>query len=500
MKTVLRNPVIFADVPDIDVIRVGEAYYMVSTTMYMCPGCPIMKSTDLKHWEIVNYVFDIIDESEESRLLNGKNIYSKGQWAASIREHNGMFYVCFSCNHINKTFLCSTDDIENGIWKRVDLGAWVHDPGIYFEGDTPYVLSGTGDIRIVELENDLSGVKKDGVDKILISTPHGQIIRCEGVHTYHIGDYYYLFFIEWAGDGLRRRRAVIYRSTELFGEYERRIVLDDDMGYFNRGIAQGALIDTINGEWYAMLFQDHDSVGRVPYIIPVKWEDGWPVLGDNGKVKECVEINLEENPIELVVGNDSFDYEEEKLGKQWQWNHNPDNEHWSVTERPGYLRLKTSHLTRCVLNARNTLTQRTLGPKCQVTTAIEVANMKDGDAAGLVALQSRFGTIGIRVIDGRKYICMTAKDGVGGEYLMEHVETELPRIYLRIIFDFKNGRDIASFYYSKDGENYVFIGSNVKMLYTLDHFMGYRAGLYCYASKETGGYVDFDFYEIEVLE
>lgn len=500
MKTVIKNPMLFADVPDIDVIRVDDAYYMVSTTMHMSPGCPIMKSYDLKNWKTVNYVFDIIEDSEESKLLNGKNIYSKGQWAASLCKHNDMYYVCFSCNYINKTFLCSTDDIENGKWSRVDIGEWVHDPDIFFDGDTPYVLSGTGDIRIVEIEKDMSGVKKDGIDKILLSTPHGQIIRCEGVHTYHIGDYYYVLTIEWAGDGFRRRRAVLYRANELFGEYERKIILDDDMGYYNKGIAQGAFIDTPTGEWFAILFQDHDSVGRTPYILRLKWEDGWPVLGNDSKAEEYVEVPLEERNIGSIVGNDYFDYDEDKLDLIWQWNHNPDNTSWSVTERPGYLRLKTCSIANSAINARNTLTQRTVGPKCETTASVEIGNMKDGDCAGLLALQSRFGTVGVKVLNGKSFICMTVKDGVGGEFILEQVETELPKIYLKIVFNYVKGRDVAEFFYSKDGENYVAIGSTLKMLYTLDQFMGYRIGLYNYATKELGGYVDFDFFEIKVEE
>ncbi len=499
MKTVINNPVIFADVPDVDVIRVDDTYYMVSTTMHMSPGCPIMKSKDLAHWETVRYVFDTLEEYDDFNMINGRNMYSKGQWAPCIRYHNGIFYVCFACNNSNNTYIYSTDDIEHGEWKKVSVDVWTHDPSIFFDGDTPYILSGAGDIRILELEKDLSGKKEGGIDRILLSTPkEGVILRCEGVHAYKIGDYYHLHFIEWEADEHRRRRAVHYRSKDFFGEYERRILLNDDMGYYNKGIAQGALIDTVNGEWYAMLFQDHNAVGRIPYLIPLRWEDDWPVLGDNGRVLPTFEVDLEESGRNLIVADDEFDYATNDLGVQWQWNHNPDNNNWSVTDRPGYLRLTTGHLCGCVVNARNTLTQRTVGPKCETTVAIEITGMKDGDSAGLVALQSRFGTVGVKVMNGKSFICMTMRDGMGGEYIFEQVETELPRVYLKVFFDFV--RDVASFYYSKDGENYVSIGGNLKMLYTLDHFMGYRIGLFNYASRSIGGYADFDFFEIKVLQ
>ena len=116
------NPNVYLDVPDIDMIRVGENYYMVSTTMHMSPGCPILKSTDLVNWETVNYVFDRLAASDAANLVNGKNMYGAGQWAASIKYHNNMYYVAFNSNTTGTAYIFSTDDIENGAWERVELG------------------------------------------------------------------------------------------------------------------------------------------------------------------------------------------------------------------------------------------------------------------------------------------------------------------------------------------------------------------------------------------
>lgn len=114
----VQNPVIWADVPDVDVIYSRQYFYMVSTSMHVMPGCPIMRSKDLNNWEIVNYVFDSLEDNDQHNLVDGKHIYGKGSWAACLREHEGIYYVCFSCNDTGQFYVYRTDDIENGEWQR----------------------------------------------------------------------------------------------------------------------------------------------------------------------------------------------------------------------------------------------------------------------------------------------------------------------------------------------------------------------------------------------
>ncbi|WP_370621889.1 family 43 glycosylhydrolase [Bacillus sp. JCM 19034] len=258
-------------------------------------------------------------------------------------------------------YIYQTNDIENGPWERSVIEGIYHDPALLFDDGHVYVIYGCGDIRITELTDDVTAVKSDGVNQLLLETEKEGIgLRCEGCHAYKLNGYYYLLFIEWPTGGNQRRRQIAYRSKELFGEYERHIIFDDDMGYFNKGIAQGAIFDTPNNEWYAMLFQDHDAVGRIPYVLPVNWEEDWPMIGVNGKAPEQFEVDLPAvSTKKSLVISDDFDYVQNKLPLNWQWNHNPDNEKWSVTKRPGYLRLETCHLADRILQARNTLTQRT---------------------------------------------------------------------------------------------------------------------------------------------
>ncbi len=497
---IITNPVLWSDVPDVCVIRVGSVFYMVSTSMHTMPGCPIMKSENLMNWEIVNYVFDTYEDNDAHQLLDGTGIYGKGSWAASLRCHGDTFYVCFSCLDTDQFYIYRTQDIENGTWERSVIPGLRHDPSMLFDDGRVFVIYGNGDIHITELTADATAIREDGIHQLLFETEREGIgLRCEGCHAYKLNGYYYLFFIEWPRTGNGRRRQLCYRSRNLLGPYTNRVVLDDDMGYRNQGIAQGGIVDTPAGEWYALLFQDHGAVGRVPCIMPVTWEDDWPVFGIDGKVPEQVEVRLPvASSIHPLVISDDFDYIRNTLALNWQWNHNPDNRLWSVTARPGYLRLTAGGLASSVLHARNTLTQRTEGPACSGMTRMDVMNMNPGDHAGIVALQHNFGTIGIIVAnDGERYVTMTMQGGDGRDLVVDQESYKHGHICLRIEFDFEGPEDTARFSYSADGEAWRYIGPPLQLRYTLDHFMGCRIGLYQYATIQSGGFVDFDYFRYE---
>jgi beta-xylosidase len=230
----------------------------------------------------------------------------------------------------------------------------------------------------------------------------------------------------------------------------------------------------------------------------VKWEDGWPVLGINGKVPDTLALPAARRLIPGIVAPDEFTRKkgEAALPLVWQWNHNPDNKLWSVNERKGYLRLKTGRIDTSFLLARNTLTQRTTGPVCAGSTALDVSHMKDGDFAGLCLLQKNYGIVGVRVEGDRKTIVMINATG-GKPVTAKVVPITQPVVYFKAECDFTNKKDLADFFYSLDGKKWTAIGSQLKMAYTLPHFMGYRFGLFNYAAKEVGGYVDFDFFHID---
>ena len=490
-----RNPIIWADVPDLAVIRVGDSYYMSSTTMHLSPGLPIMKSKDLVNWQLVGYAYDTLGDNDALTLRNGKNAYGAGSWASSLRYHMGTFYVTTFSSTTGRTHVYRTRDIEKGPWRENSFRPALHDHSLFFDDDgRVYMIYGGGNLRLVELNEDLSGLKPDGINQVVITNASAVAgpnvgLPAEGSQMRKVNGKYYLFNITWPRGGMRT--VVIHRADKITGPYEGRLALQD------KGVAQGGLIDTPQGEWYACLFRDYGAVGRIPYLVPVKWEDGWPALGVDGKVPDALNLPASNGLIPGIVASDEFERRsgEPALPLVWQWNHNPDHELWSLTQRPGFLRLTAGRIDADLLSARNTLTQRTIGPECSGTTATDVTNMKDGDFAGLALLQKQYGLVGVTLGGGTSSIVMvSAKSGSPVE--VQKVPLTQKTVYLKAECDFKNRADTAHFFYSLDGKSWTPIGSELKMTYTLPHFMGYRFGLFNYATKTAGGFVDFDYLRV----
>ncbi|MDX1942344.1 MAG: glycoside hydrolase 43 family protein [Saprospiraceae bacterium] len=489
-----QNPIIHADVPDASIIRVGDNYYMSSTTMHLSPGVPIMKSTDLVNWKLINYAYDTLGNVDALNLENGANAYGRGSWASCIRYHKGMFYVSTFAATTGKTYIFKTKNLEKGPWERITFEPSYHDHTIFFDDDGKiYMIWGVKKLTMVELKEDLSGVK-EGTERVIIenaSAPAGDniMLGAEGSQLFKVNGKYYLFNITWPRGGMRT--VVIHRADKITGPYEGKLGLQD------LGVAQGGLIDTPDGTWYAYLFRDFGGVGRIPYIVPVKWEDGWPILGVNGKAPETLDLPASKGLIPSIVASDEFTRKKKDpaLPLVWQWNHNPNNTLWSVNERKGYLRLKTGRVDTSIVTAKNTLTQRTIGSECSGSTMLDVSNMKAGDLAGLCLLQKNYGFVGVKVNDNNKTIVMVSAP-TGKPIEIQSIPLSQNTVYFKAECNFKDRADIAHFYYSLDGKSWNPIGEPVKMPYTLPHFMGYRFGLFNYATQTTGGYADFDYFHI----
>lgn len=491
------KPLFTTDMPDPDVIRVGDTYYMVSTTMFLMPGAPILSSKDLIHWEIISYVFTTIDDHENYRLENGKHGYGKGQWATSLTYRNGRFYVCFVCHDMGKTFIYSTDDPTKTGWDKVEMDEVFHDMSFLFWEDKAYLVYDNGDIKIVELNEDLSGVKEGGLRRLLFEAPSENIgLRCEGCRALVKDGMIYLFFIDWPKGGVRRE--VCYRSTSPEGPYESKVVFEETLGREGRGIAQGTLIDDGNGNWYAMFFQDRGASGRIPFLFNAKWENGWPVI----EHEPCG--SFEKTFSESGLFSNSFLDENGKLHQAWQWNHNPLEDCYSLTDVPDGLRLKTGHIATGLLDARNTITQRTIEPGCTFIVKMDCSHLKDGDYAGVCAFQGKYGQLGISMKEGGPSLLLKQKKGTsfGVGKIVPDVESEFDEwsapitveksacIFFKIRYEFGTKEDLATFYYSFDGETYTEFGAPMQMIFTLDMFIGYRAAIFCYATKKIGGYID----------
>lgn len=490
-----RNPIIHADVPDIAILRVDDTYYMSSTTMHMSPGLPIMKSKDLVNWQLVSYACEVLEDNDALSLRDGRNSYGSGSWASSLRLDKGIYYASTFSASTGKTHVFTTKDIERGPWKESAFRPAFHDPSLFFDDDgRVYMLHGGGDLKLTELTADASAVKPGGFDEVVIRDATGVAgpnrgLSAEGSQLFKVNGKYYVFNITWPRGGMRT--ALVHRADKITGPWEGRIALQD------KGVAQGGLIDTPDGKWYAYLFQDHGAVGRIPYLVPVKWQDGWPVLGVDGKVPETLDIPAGKGGLSGLVTSDEFNRHsgEPALPLAWQWNHNPDNNLWSLTKRPGALRLTTGAVVADLLSARNTLTQRTFGPECSATTLLDTTLMKDGDCAGLVALQKNYGFVGVMVSGAAKTLVMVGAGG-GNAAAEERVPFPGKAVHLRINCDFRNQADKAEFQYSLDGAKWIKIGKSWKLSYTIPHFMGYRFGLFNFATQAAGGSADFDYFRI----
>ena len=500
--TPFTNPVIWADVPDMSIARNGKDFYLISTTMHLMPGAPVMKSQDLVHWEIASYVFDSLHDNSKYNLIDG-TVYGRGQWASSIRFHQGKYYVLFSPNDEPfRSYIYETTDPLTGNWKLVTRTEHFHDASLFFDDDgRVYVFYGTGELR--ELKNDLTDVKPDGVNMKIFERDAEENGLLEGSQVIKHNGKYYLLMISWPRN--KPRRQLCYRADNITGPYEKKIILEDNFAGFPY-CGQGSITDDENGNWYGLIFQDRNGVGRVPLLMPVRWVDGWPMLGDeNGKVPLNWEIPLKPHDTgKRIVESD--DFSSNKLKINWQWNHNPVNSAWSLTERKGYLRMKTSRVVTNLFAAPNTITQRMEGPKCRGVVAMDISKMQDGDIAGLSAFNGDAGVLSV-VMDGKKKFLTLASNSVelDNNKAISNVKVEEKSrvevtsdiIYLRVDGDFTLNNDLATFFYSLDNKNWTSIGTEYKMIFDYRRlFMGSKFAIFNYATKATGGYVDVNFFQL----
>ena len=508
----VQNPMLWADVPDPDVIRVGDTFYLVSTTMHLMPGAPIMKSKDLKNWETVGYIFDKLTDSPKYDMKEG-TVYGRGQWATSLKYHNGKFYALLAPNEagaMGDTYIFTADKAE-GPWKILSRMRHFHDCSLFFDDDNRvYVIYGTGEM--MELKSDLSDVI-EGTHQQIFQREEDEKGLLEGSRVIKHNGKYYLLMISHVYAPGRHRREVCYRADDIHGPWEKQVILESEFGGFSYE-AQGTIVDSKDGDWYGIIFQDRGGVGRVLTLMPCRWINGWPMLGDeNGKVPDTVRALKNGEPKTGIVKSD--DFENSKLGLHWQWNHNPIDNAWSLTERPGFLRLKTSRVVPNIYLAPNSLTQRMMGPTSSASVCIDLSHLKDGDCAGFAAFNSDSGLLTVKK-KGKRLVLEMSEQKVElterekavtavEEKVIESVDLKQNKIWLRIDADFRpstdnrfGGKDLATFYYSLDGEQWTKIGSDYKMGFDWRRFfMGSKFTLFCYATKKAGGYADFDYFDFK---
>ena len=516
------NPLFYDEFSDPDIIRVGDDYYLAGTTMHTVPGLVILHSKDLVNWENISYCFDRFDFNDDAfSLKNHQEIYGQGVWAPAIRYANGQFYVFTNIN--GKGLQCYTSKDIRGPWKHHNMQGRIYDLSVLFDDDGKiYAIHGYGEVKCTELKPDMSGPIEETERTII---PEGNAVG-EGHHMYKINGMYYLISTDYLPNG----RTLCSRSKNIWGPYETiTITADETFGYHAApltqvpqgvkyrigedgtkfgipavdkdatactNIHQGGIVEDQNGQWWALLMMDFHSIGRTVTLAPITWKDGWPMLGLEGNLGRAPRtwfkpnINTDNKPHAPYERNDDFNAK--SLGRVWQWNHNPDDTKWSLNN--GRLRLQSMPAEQ-LMWARNTLTQRVIGPTSIATVELYTKGMKDGDVAGLGNINVPCSWIGIVKNDNTLTIrCFEQATNDTVDVVAKLKSTN--KLWLRMVGDFDHDR--AHYEYSLDGVSYQQLGRKMPLSYQLISFQGSRHALFAFNHKgKKGGYAEFDNFTVE---
>lgn len=513
------NPLFYDEFSDPDIIRVGEDYYLAGTTMHSVPGLVVLHSKDLVNWEFSSYCFNRFDDSDDFNLRNGKEAYGQGIWAPAIRYHNGKFYIFSNINgHGLQVFI---SDSAKGPWKHQHIKGDIYDLSVLFDDDGKvYAVHKYGNVTITELKPDLSG-PVEGQSKVVI--PEGNAMG-EGHHIYKINGMYYILSADYSPMG----RMQCARSKNIWGPYETCVISErESFGYSaawtiqNVGLGrpvpedgfkfkankpsgetlacstihQGGIVQATDGKWWGVSMQDFNAVGRTTCLSPVTWVDGWPYFG--------LEKNLGRSPRTWFKPNDAvktpvvtYDRCDDFSGKTfkpvWQWNHNPDDKMWSLNkERKGWLRLHSMPAQQ-LLWAKNSLTQRAIGPVSYTSVKLDASRLKVGDEAGLGAINMPYSSLG--VVKTGKDLVLRCYD----QFTNKEVEKAISQkvVWLRLWGDYDKSQ--LQYSYSLDGKIWENIGEQILSPYQLKTFQGVRVALYAFNKQEkNGGVADFDDFKVE---
>ncbi len=544
------NPLFYDEFSDPDILRVGDDYYLAGTTMHAVPGLVILHSKDLVNWENISYCFDRFDFPDPAFSLSGpqgKNrgeVYGEGIWAPCIRYANGQFYVFSNVN--GKGLQCYTAKDIRGPWTHHNMQGRIYDLGVLFDDDGKiYAIHNYGEVKCTELKPDMSG-PVEGTERTII--PEGNGVG-EGHHMYKIDGMYYLISTDYKPNG----RTLCSRSKSIWGPYETRVITaDETYGYHAAPITQwrgrivpdgtkfalgpvdkdatacsnahqGGIVQATDGSWWALFMQDFHSIGRTVCLMPMTWEDGWPMVGLKGNLGRAPRTwykpgivvrgegqEVRGEPMQAPYDrSDDFNYKsysrtsKTALKPIWQWNHNPDDKMWSL--RGGRLRLQTMPADQ-LMWARNTLTQRVIGPKSVTTVELYVKGMKDGDVCGLGNINIPCSWVGI--VKNGKTLTLRCFEQLTNDTIDIPLTSHLSpltshlspltsnKIWLRSIGDYDN--DQAQYAYSTDGTTFQTIGRMMPLSYQLTTFQGSRHALFAFNVKgRRGGYAEFDNFTVE---
>jgi beta-xylosidase len=498
-----KNPVIYADYSDPDVIRVNDDFFLVSSSFNCMPGIPVLHSKDLVNWEIINHVYDALPFEKYNKPVHGE-----GSWAPSIRFHNKMYYVYFCTPH-EGLFMANTHD-PYGNWELhhiVDAEMW-EDPCPFWDDlpgpdgqESAYLvrskLCGNA-LFLHKMSPDGTKILDNGT--MIFQDPDQPTI--EGPKFYKKDGYYYI--LAPAG-GVPQGWQTVLRSKNIEGPYEARNILHQGNTLIN-GPHQGGLVGLKSGEWWFMHFQDKDLYGRIVHMQPVRWEDNWPVAGIdiNGDgigepVSEYKKPMVGKNyPVMVPRTSDEFD--DDLLGLQWQWHANPKSEWYSLSANPGSLRLFAVTNPSQSGNfwfVPNLLLQKFPSPAFSVTAKVVFKGDQENEKAGLVIMGEKWKHLAmIKTENGTELeMCEGAFNQCDDmTVIIESIELTSVTCYLRVSV---NQGGICQFSYSADNQKYLLIGKESRA--QKGRWIGAKVGLFCINPNigESRGYADFEWFRFE---
>jgi len=491
-ESVYHNPILFADYSDPDVIRDGANYYLVASTFHFVPGIPILQSTDLVHWTIVGHVVDRLTMDPRYSMVGG-NRYGKGVWAPSIRKHDGLYYVYFPTP--NEGIFVSTATRITGPWS--DPAAVIAKPGLedpcpFWDDDgNAYLIhsvTGAGPLILHRMSPDGKHVLDAG--KVVVQDPE-HLPVLEGPKLYKRNGYYYIF-APFGGVGSGSQ--AVLRSRQIYGPYDYHVVLAQGSTSIN-GPHQGGYVEAPDGEGWFVHFQSDGGHGRIVHLEPVRWQDDWPVIGadpdgastgqpiPSGPIPGHPTVPSQQHP------QTSDDFNEAMLAPQWEWNHNPDDAHWSLGARPGYLRLIPMQADG-LLSARNTLTQCMQDNAFEFTVRVDLNGMKPGVHAGLAMFeQSASGLEVVQSGDVRRLNFFHLSEHEAGPALSQAVVQLRVRVH---------GDQALYFYSLDDGKTFHSLGAATPIRFSW--WKGSRPSLFAYTTLNSDpGAVDFDWVYYQAL-
>ena len=521
------NPLFYDEFSDPDIIRVGEDYYLAGTTMHSVPGLVILHSRDLVNWENISYCFDRFDFDDPAfSLQEGREVYGGGIWAPCIRYHNGKFYLFSNVNGKGLQVYTATD--VRGPWQHINTKWMSHDLSVLFDDDDKiYIVFGYGEVKCAEMKPDLTG-PVEGTERVIM--PEGSSVG-EGHHIYKIDGIYYIISADYSPMG----RMTCARANNIDGPWETCVISGQETYGYHPGhmttvrgriqedgypfqvnepnpnsvgcanIHQGGIVQLPNGDWWAVSMLDFHSVGRTVGLSPVTWTNGWPMFGLSGNPGRSPRTWLK--PDVTIPGKSSRasegsettfapydrndDFNGTSLKRVWQWNHNPDDSQWAL--KNGRLRLNAMP-ARQLMWARNSLTQRVIGPVSTATVMLDASHLKTGDVAGLGNINIPCSWIGL--VKGEKDLTLQWFDQLHNDTLRQDVKLKGQRIWLRAVGNYDE--DHMHYEYSTDGTTFQQIGHEMMLGYQLVTFQGSRLALFCFNTNENvkSGYAEFDDFTV----